>query len=57
MNTFLASLADEEYALVMDSPAHPIEDLGVTRLSKTCGHAFCRKELSNPPLPPVPRTV
>ncbi|ETW84012.1 hypothetical protein HETIRDRAFT_449601 [Heterobasidion irregulare TC 32-1] len=46
MNTFLASLAEEELALVMDSPAHPVEDLGVTRLSKTCGHFFCRKELS-----------
>lgn len=30
----------------MDSPAHPVEDLGVTRLVSTCGHLFCRKELS-----------
>ena len=30
----------------MDSPAHPIEELGVTRLAQTCGHIFCRKELS-----------
>lgn len=30
----------------MDSPAHPVEELGVTRLVRTCGHIFCRKELS-----------
>ena len=46
MNTFLASLAEEEMARAMDSPAQPAEDLGVTRLIDTCGHAFCRKELS-----------
>ena len=44
MNTHLASIAEEEYAHAMDSPAHPIEDLGVTRLAQTCGHLFCRKE-------------
>jgi hypothetical protein len=46
MNTFLASLAEEEMAQAMDSPAQPTEDLGVTRLIDTCGHVFCRKELS-----------
>ena len=30
----------------MDSPAQPVEDLGVTRLADTCEHVFCRKELS-----------
>lgn len=29
----------------MDTPAHPIEDLGVTRPGN-CGHVFCVKELS-----------
>ena len=38
-------LTEEEMALAMDTPAHPIEDLGVTRLGK-CGHLFCVKELS-----------
>lgn len=46
LNTFLAILAEEETALVMDSPAHPVEELGVTRLHETCGHMFCRRELS-----------
>jgi len=46
MNTFLAALAEEEIAYAMDSPAQPIQDRGVTRLADTCGHAFCRKELS-----------
>jgi len=44
MNTFLSSLAEEEMAQAMDSPAQPAEDLGVTRLIDTCGHVFCRKE-------------
>lgn len=30
--------------MAMDSPAVASEDLGVTRLAKTCGHVFCRKE-------------
>ncbi|KAA1466456.1 hypothetical protein DENSPDRAFT_34612 [Dentipellis sp. KUC8613] len=45
MNTYLAALAEEEMSQVMDSPAHPVENLGVTRLAKTCGHIFCRKDL------------
>jgi len=45
MNTFLASLAEEEMARAMDSPAQPAEDLGATRLIDTCGHVFCRKDL------------
>lgn len=28
----------------MDSAAHPVEELGVTKLQNTCGHIFCRKE-------------
>ncbi|KAG2135874.1 uncharacterized protein EDB93DRAFT_1170041 [Suillus bovinus] len=45
-NTFLAILAEEEMALAMDSPAHPIEELGVTRLHETCGHMFCRRDIT-----------
>lgn len=45
-NTFLAILAEEEMALVMDSPAHPVEELGVTRLYETCGHMFCRRDIT-----------
>lgn len=33
-------------AAAMDSPAHAAEELGVTKLAATCGHVFCRKELS-----------
>ncbi|KDR74463.1 hypothetical protein GALMADRAFT_250427 [Galerina marginata CBS 339.88] len=35
-------------ALVMDTPAHPVEELGVTKLDKTwqCGHMFCRRDIS-----------
>jgi hypothetical protein len=40
---FSAILAEHEMAAAMDSPAHPIEELGITKLSKTCGHIFCRK--------------
>lgn len=44
--SFSAILAEEETALAMDSPAHPIEELGVTILDKPwqCSHIFCRKE-------------
>jgi len=45
LNTFLASIAEEEMAYVMDSPAQPVEDLGVTRLAGICEHVFCRKDL------------
>ncbi|KAG1770083.1 hypothetical protein EDD22DRAFT_867606 [Suillus occidentalis] len=45
-NTFVAILAEEEMALVMDSPAHPVEELGVTRLHETCGHMFCRRDIT-----------
>jgi len=41
---FSAILAEHEMAAAMDSPARPIEELGITKLSKTCGHIFCRKE-------------
>jgi hypothetical protein len=40
----LAILAEEEMAQAMDSPAYAAGDLGVTRIAKTCGHIFCRKE-------------
>jgi len=40
---FGALLAQEELANAMDSP---LDDLGVTRLAKTCGHLFCRKDIS-----------
>jgi len=43
---FSAVLAAEELAQAMESPAAVVEDMGVTRLSKTCGHFFCRKDLS-----------
>jgi len=42
---FSAILAEHETAAAMDSPAHPTEELGITRLSKTCGHIFCRKDI------------
>ncbi|KAG6919402.1 hypothetical protein DXG01_006285 [Tephrocybe rancida] len=44
----MSIIAEEEIALAMDSPAHPIEELGITRLSKSwqCGHVFCRKDIS-----------
>ena len=55
LTSLLAILAEEETAIAMDSPAHPIEELGVTRLAQTCGHIFCRKELSVfPASRPVP---
>ncbi|KAI0761960.1 hypothetical protein BD413DRAFT_586766 [Trametes elegans] len=45
LTTYRTLLVEEEMALVMDSPAHPIEELGVTRLVQTCGHIFCRKDI------------
>ena len=43
---YLTILTEEEMALAMDSPAHPSEELGVTKLSQPwqCGHLFCRRE-------------
>ncbi|KAF7332166.1 MFS sugar [Mycena kentingensis (nom. inval.)] len=45
---FLAILAEEETALAMDSPAHPADELGVTKLDQSwqCGHLFCRRDIS-----------
>lgn len=48
---FPAILAEEEMALVMESPAHAFEEMGVTRLwidsrdegERGCGHLFCRR--------------
>jgi len=47
-NPFLTILTEEEMALAMDSPAHPVEELGVTRLDQSwqCGHLFCRRDIS-----------
>ncbi|KAF9075875.1 hypothetical protein BDP27DRAFT_1314652 [Rhodocollybia butyracea] len=44
----LALLSEEETAIAMDSPAHPIEELGVTRLAEPhqCSHLFCRRDIS-----------
>ncbi|KAF8138528.1 hypothetical protein EV363DRAFT_1154679 [Boletus edulis] len=44
-NTFLSTLAEEEVAHAMDSPAHSVDELGVTKLQNTCGHIFCRKDI------------
>ncbi|KAJ3830563.1 hypothetical protein F5880DRAFT_1514502 [Lentinula raphanica] len=43
-----ALLAEEETAIAMDSPAHPTEELGVTRLAESfqCNHLFCRRDIS-----------
>jgi hypothetical protein len=49
-----AIIAEEEMALVMESPAHAFEEMGVTRLwiesrdqsDKGCGHLFCRRCIS-----------
>jgi len=49
-----AILAEEEMAVAMESPAHPFEELGVTRLwiesreegQRGCGHLFCRRCIS-----------
>ena len=43
-------LTEEELALAMDSPAHPIEELGIAKLAQSwqCGHLFCRRELVPP---------
>ncbi|KAK0482111.1 hypothetical protein EDD18DRAFT_1202071 [Armillaria luteobubalina] len=48
LTPFAALLAEEEMAVAMDSPALPIEELGVTRLSQEwqCGHLFCRRDIS-----------
>ncbi|KAJ7129728.1 hypothetical protein C8R44DRAFT_777514 [Mycena epipterygia] len=45
---FVAILAEEETALAMDSPAYPVDELGVTKLAETwqCGHLFCRRDIS-----------
>ncbi|KAK0206656.1 hypothetical protein DFS33DRAFT_1257003 [Desarmillaria ectypa] len=48
LTPFTTLLAEEEMALAMDSPALPIEELGVARLSQEwqCGHLFCRRDIS-----------
>ncbi|KZW03759.1 hypothetical protein EXIGLDRAFT_827719 [Exidia glandulosa HHB12029] len=46
MTAFTAVIAEEELAQAMDSPAAVVENMGVTRLHKTCGHMFCRKDIT-----------
>ncbi|PPQ94962.1 hypothetical protein CVT25_003934 [Psilocybe cyanescens] len=48
INPYLTILTEEEMAHAMDSPAHPIEELGVTKLNQPwqCGHIFCRRDIS-----------
>jgi len=46
LTPFLAILATEEIATAMDSPAIALQDLGVTQLTQSCGHVFCRKDIS-----------
>jgi len=45
---FAAIVAEEEHAQALNTPAHPSESLGVTKLSKPwqCGHIFCRKDIT-----------
>lgn len=43
---FNAIFAEAEMAIAMESPAHPIDEQGIVKLHQTCGHVFCRKELS-----------
>jgi predicted transporter len=42
LTSFLALLSEEETAIALDSPAHPVEELGVTKLK--CAHVICRRE-------------
>ncbi|TDL29526.1 hypothetical protein BD410DRAFT_27070 [Rickenella mellea] len=46
LTPFQVLLVTEEMALAMDSPAFASHDLGVTRLADTCGHHFCRKDIT-----------
>jgi len=41
-------LLEEELALAMNSPAHPIEELGISKLAQSwqCGHLFCRRDIT-----------
>jgi len=45
---YIAILSEEEMALAMDSPAHPIEELGLAKLAQSwqCGHIFCRRDIT-----------
>lgn len=48
LTPYNAILSEEEVALAMDSPAHPIEELGIVRLAQSwqCGHIFCRRDIT-----------
>ncbi|KAJ7283694.1 hypothetical protein C8J57DRAFT_1710045 [Mycena rebaudengoi] len=41
--TPFAAILEEEATLSIDSPA---DNLGVTKLAETCGHLFCRRDIS-----------
>ncbi|KAH7345097.1 hypothetical protein B0J17DRAFT_638322 [Rhizoctonia solani] len=43
--TFLAIIATQEMASVMETPGLPEEDMGVVQLPE-CGHRFCRKDIA-----------
>ncbi|CAE6426804.1 unnamed protein product [Rhizoctonia solani] len=43
--TFLAIIATQEMASVMETPGLPEEDMGVVQLPG-CGHRFCRKDIA-----------
>jgi hypothetical protein len=44
--TFLAIIATQEMASVMETPGLPEEDMGVVQLPG-CRHRFCRKECAH----------
>jgi uncharacterized protein YbaR (Trm112 family) len=48
LTPYLALIAEEELALAMESPAQPVDTLGITKLSQPwqCGHMFCRRDIS-----------
>ncbi|CAE7190044.1 unnamed protein product [Rhizoctonia solani] len=43
--TFVAIIATQEMASVMETPGLPEEDMGVVQLPG-CGHRFCRKDIA-----------
>lgn len=48
LTSYNVILSEEELALAMDSPAHPIEELGIAKLAQSwqCGHLFCRRDIT-----------
>lgn len=45
---YLSLIAEEEMAWAMESPAHPADTIGVTKLSQPwqCGHMFCKRDIT-----------